>query len=146
MALCESALWDVFGHREFRTGQRETIERVLSGDSSMLVVPTGAGKSLCYQALIFFLLPHLNFSIFSFLSPFHNVRVKFCRNYSSSPLTHSYSSFSYPFFLYLFFFCSFPAWSFILIWWWWSLPSSPSWSTSWQTCLPLFQVHVSTCT
>lgn len=42
-------LFSIFGHREFRGIQREVIVRVLSGRNSMLVMPTGGGKSLCYQ-------------------------------------------------------------------------------------------------
>lgn len=37
------------GFDEFREGQLEAIKMVLAGDSAMLVLPTGAGKSLCYQ-------------------------------------------------------------------------------------------------
>lgn len=37
------------GHSSFREGQLEAINMVLAGSSSMLVLPTGAGKSLCYQ-------------------------------------------------------------------------------------------------
>lgn len=33
----------------FRTGQREVIESVLSGKDALAVMPTGGGKSLCYQ-------------------------------------------------------------------------------------------------
>lgn len=39
----------VFGHTRLRTGQREAIDRVLAGRSTLVVMPTGAGKSLCYQ-------------------------------------------------------------------------------------------------
>lgn len=37
------------GFSSFREGQLEAIKMVLAGNSSMLVLPTGAGKSLCYQ-------------------------------------------------------------------------------------------------
>ena len=38
-----------FGHKDFREGQREPIEAVLRGEDAVVVMPTGAGKSLCYQ-------------------------------------------------------------------------------------------------
>src|SRR4051812_22844543 len=42
-------LRDVFGLDEFRPGQREVIQDVLDGKDVLCVMPTGAGKSLCYQ-------------------------------------------------------------------------------------------------
>ncbi|MGJ7506000.1 RecQ family ATP-dependent DNA helicase [Variovorax sp. GT1P44] len=45
----ESTLRKVFGLRRLRAGQREVIARVLDGHSTLAVMPTGAGKSLCYQ-------------------------------------------------------------------------------------------------
>jgi ATP-dependent DNA helicase RecQ len=38
-----------FGHAEFRGLQAEVIAEVLAGRSAMAVLPTGGGKSLCYQ-------------------------------------------------------------------------------------------------
>lgn len=42
-------LKETFGHTDFREGQLETITNILSGNSTLSVFPTGAGKSLCYQ-------------------------------------------------------------------------------------------------
>lgn len=44
-----------FGYDSFREGQKSLIERILSGQDVLGVMPTGAGKSLCYQvpALLF---------------------------------------------------------------------------------------------
>lgn len=44
-----SALHDVFGFSELRAGQQEAIEAVMDGLNVLAVMPTGAGKSLCYQ-------------------------------------------------------------------------------------------------
>src|SRR6476646_7560614 len=38
-----------FGHAEFRGMQGDVIAEVLAGRSAMAVLPTGGGKSLCYQ-------------------------------------------------------------------------------------------------
>jgi ATP-dependent DNA helicase Q4 len=38
-----------FGHSSFRAGQEEAIMRILSGMSTLVMLSTGAGKSLCYQ-------------------------------------------------------------------------------------------------
>lgn len=42
-------LHEVFGFDTLRTGQREVIDCLLAGRSSLAIFPTGAGKSLCYQ-------------------------------------------------------------------------------------------------
>jgi len=54
----KAALKKSFGFDEFRHGQQQTIEQLLSGHSSLAVFPTGSGKSLCYQ-LTATQLPHL---------------------------------------------------------------------------------------
>jgi ATP-dependent DNA helicase RecQ len=47
--LKDRILAETFGYRTFRPGQEEVIDRVLAGDHVLAVMPTGAGKSLCYQ-------------------------------------------------------------------------------------------------
>ncbi|MDV6236640.1 RecQ family ATP-dependent DNA helicase [Leptospira ellisii] len=45
----ESALNDVWGLSRFRKGQKEAIDSVLNGNDTLVVLPTGGGKSLIYQ-------------------------------------------------------------------------------------------------
>ncbi|HEV3167227.1 MAG TPA: RecQ family ATP-dependent DNA helicase [Isosphaeraceae bacterium] len=45
----EQTLHERFGLERFRPGQREVIEHVLQGRDVLCVMPTGGGKSLCYQ-------------------------------------------------------------------------------------------------
>src|ERR1700730_1858588 len=49
LAAAENLLHTVFGFADFRAGQAEIIETILSGREVLAVMPTGSGKSLCYQ-------------------------------------------------------------------------------------------------
>lgn len=45
----QTILKDVFGYRNFRGEQQAIIESALDGRDSLVIMPTGGGKSLCYQ-------------------------------------------------------------------------------------------------
>jgi ATP-dependent DNA helicase RecQ len=49
LAQARDTLKHVFGHDDFRDAQREVILDVLAGRDTLVVLPTGSGKSLCYQ-------------------------------------------------------------------------------------------------
>ncbi|WP_220719888.1 DNA helicase RecQ [Agarivorans litoreus] len=49
MQRAQQVLQDVFGFAEFRTGQAAVIERLLDNKDCLAIMPTGGGKSLCYQ-------------------------------------------------------------------------------------------------
>src|SRR3974390_1393846 len=44
-----SILKTVYGYDAFRGRQREVIEHVIAGNHAFVLMPTGGGKSLCYQ-------------------------------------------------------------------------------------------------
>ncbi len=48
-AALEETLRDTFGVAQLREGQEDVIARVLQGQDTLAIMPTGAGKSLCYQ-------------------------------------------------------------------------------------------------
>ena len=48
-SLARASLRSVFGFDSFRPGQEEVVQAVLDGENVMAVMPTGSGKSLCYQ-------------------------------------------------------------------------------------------------
>lgn len=45
----EATLKEEFGYDTFRPGQRELVEKVMAGQKAMGIMPTGGGKSICYQ-------------------------------------------------------------------------------------------------
>ena len=45
----KTLLRDVFGFKKFRPGQREIIDAVACGENVLAIMPTGGGKSLCFQ-------------------------------------------------------------------------------------------------
>ncbi len=45
----DDILRTTFGYDRFRPGQREVIDTVLGGRNALVVMPTGGGKSLCFQ-------------------------------------------------------------------------------------------------
>ncbi|WP_458792251.1 DNA helicase RecQ [Yoonia sp. MH D7] len=42
-------LKDIFGFDAFRPGQQEIVEAVIAGENTLAIMPTGGGKSLCFQ-------------------------------------------------------------------------------------------------
>ena len=49
MKTPHTILKDVFGYHEFRGPQEAVINALVSGDDALVLMPTGGGKSLCYQ-------------------------------------------------------------------------------------------------
>ena len=47
--ILQKTLEEYFDHNRFRDGQPEIIESILEGHDTLAVMPTGGGKSLCYQ-------------------------------------------------------------------------------------------------
>ncbi|MBD1387980.1 DNA helicase RecQ [Neiella sp. HB171785] len=45
----QRTLQSVFGYSEFRPGQHDVISAICRGQDALVIMPTGAGKSLCYQ-------------------------------------------------------------------------------------------------
>ena len=45
----ETILKKYFGYSSFRNGQKEIIQHILNNEDCLGIMPTGAGKSICYQ-------------------------------------------------------------------------------------------------
>ncbi|GAB2027113.1 DNA helicase RecQ [Lactovum odontotermitis] len=45
----EESLKEYFGFDSFRVGQKKIIEQIMAGQDTLGILPTGAGKSICYQ-------------------------------------------------------------------------------------------------
>lgn len=62
-----AALRQHFGYPDFRPGQSQAVESVLQAQDTLVVLPTGGGKSICYQVPAM-LLPHLTVVISPLIS------------------------------------------------------------------------------
>ncbi len=49
MSAANTLLRDVFGFDNFRPGQEDIVDAVIGGDNVLAIMPTGGGKSLCFQ-------------------------------------------------------------------------------------------------
>ena len=49
MSLAHTVLQDAFGYEHFRGSQQAIVEHVVGGSDALVLMPTGGGKSLCYQ-------------------------------------------------------------------------------------------------
>jgi ATP-dependent DNA helicase RecQ len=48
-STAHNVLFDVFGYKQFRDGQKTVINDLIAGRDALVVMPTGGGKSLCFQ-------------------------------------------------------------------------------------------------
>jgi len=49
LSLAHTVLQDAFGYEHFRGSQQAIVEHVIGGGDALVLMPTGGGKSLCYQ-------------------------------------------------------------------------------------------------
>jgi hypothetical protein len=71
VAALTCVLHSVFGHPAFRGLQLPTVQRLLGGESLLSIMPTGMGKSLCYQ-LPALLLPGLTLVVSPLIALMHD--------------------------------------------------------------------------
>src|SRR5438105_5848596 len=84
-------LQDRFGHQDFRPGQWEPLNAVLSGQDALVVMPTGSGKSLIYQ-LPAVLLPGLTVVVSPLIALMKDQHDKLSAQGVSSVAMHSHLS------------------------------------------------------
>lgn len=81
------ALRSTFGHQDYRAGQAEVIDSILAGRPTVAVMPTGSGKSLCYQ-LPAVLLPGVTLVVSPLIALIHEqVRALRARGVASASIT-----------------------------------------------------------
>ena len=44
-----------YGYEDFRPGQKKVVESLLNKNDTVAIMPTGAGKSICFQSLHYYL-------------------------------------------------------------------------------------------
>ena len=49
LELARKVLRETFGFPDFRAPQAEVVDHLLAGGDALVLLPTGGGKSLCYQ-------------------------------------------------------------------------------------------------
>src|SRR6476620_9181552 len=77
-----AALQEYFGFKDFKGQQKTAIESVLSGRDTFVIMPTGGGKSLCYQ-LPAMILPGVAIIVSPLIALMNN-QVDLVRGYNSN--------------------------------------------------------------
>src|SRR5688572_11719774 len=78
----KSALQEHFGFKDFKGTQKQIIESLISGKDTFVIMPTGGGKSLCYQ-LPAHVLPGVAIIVSPLIALMKN-QVDLVRSYSSN--------------------------------------------------------------